>query len=135
MVEELSDGAFRDGLSNGLGFERDGDSKVLLATACAKREAAPVEEVRPESIGQALPDDSNTTVLQKKLVEVDEGDIATFTLECSIAGLSMHTKANINLNDDLICNQSVHFKDNTDEHNQHTYRCGDTFEFVIEVRK
>ena len=68
-------------------------------------------------------------------VEVDEGDIATFTLECSVAGLSMHTKANINLNDDLICNQSVHFRDDTDEHNQHTYRCGDTFEFVIEVRK
>ena len=42
---------------------------VLLATACAKREAAPVEGVRSESIGQALPEDSNTTVLQKKLLE------------------------------------------------------------------
>ena len=42
---------------------------VLLATACAKREAAPVEGVRPESVGQALPDDSNTTALQKRPLE------------------------------------------------------------------
>ena len=42
---------------------------VLLATARAKRDAAPVEGVRPESVSQALPDDSNTTVLQKKLLE------------------------------------------------------------------
>ena len=52
VVEGLSDGAFRDGLSNGLGFERDGDSKVLLAEMTSQQKL--LLRVQSAQVGNAL---------------------------------------------------------------------------------